>query len=237
MDDIRLDKFITLALELTRKDAKTLIRNKQIFVNGEIILDSDYKVQENGEVTYKGNVLSYEEDIYLMMNKPKGYVCSTDDELHKTVIDLINMKGRDRLMIVGRLDIDTTGLLLITNDGSFVHKLTSPTKKIDKKYFVRCDSDFTSEDVLSFEKGVEIYLDQETPYICKSSKLEILSNPKEAYITIREGKFHQVKKMCASVSKTVIELKRVQIGLLKLDEGFAEGEYRALTDEELELLR
>ena len=237
MDDIRLDKYITLALELSRKDAKALIRNKEITVNGEIIRDSDYKVQENDEIVYNGNVLSYEEDIYLMMNKPKGYVCSTDDELHKTVIDLINMKNRDRLMIVGRLDIDTTGLLLITNDGSFVHKLTSPSKKIDKKYFVRCDSDFTNDDVISFEKGVEIYLDQETPYICKSSKLEILSDPKEGYITIHEGKYHQVKKMCASVNKTVVELKRVQIGLLKLDERLAMGEYRALTDEELELLR
>lgn len=237
MDDIRLDKYITLALELSRKDAKALIRNKEITVNGEIIRDSDYKVQENDEIVYKGNVLSYEEDIYLMMNKPKGYVCSTDDELHKTVIDLINMKNRDRLMIVGRLDIDTTGLLLITNDGSFVHKLTSPSKKIDKKYFVRCDSDFTNDDVISFEKGAEIYLDQETPYICKSSKLEILSDPKEGYITIHEGKYHQVKKMCASVNKTVVELKRVQIGLLKLDERLAMGEYRTLTDEELELLR
>ena len=237
MNDVRLDKYISQALGFTRSESKTVIKNKRIKVNGNIVRDSDYKVQGNDIVTYNDNQISYEENVYLMLNKPKDYICSTEDSRNKIVLDLISGYNTSKLMIVGRLDIDTTGLLLITNDGSFVHKLTSPSKKIDKKYFVRCDSDFTNDDVISFEKGVEIYLDQETPYICKSSKLEILSDPKEGYITIHEGKYHQVKKMCASVNKTVVELKRVQIGLLKLDERLAMGEYRTLTDEELELLR
>ena len=174
-------------------------------------------------------------EIYLMMNKPKDYVCSTDDKYNRTVLELIKGYNIKKLMIVGRLDIDTIGLLLVTSDGAFVHKLTSPNNYIEKKYYVCCDKEFENEDILSFSNGITIYLDKDTEYKCKSAKLEILNNRNEAYITISEGKFHQVKKMCSAVGKKVLVLKRVEIGKLKLDPALKEGEYRALTSEEVEM--
>lgn len=236
MEDIRLNKYISLSLGVTRTESKKIIKSKKIQVNGNTINDSNYKIKDNDEVTYNGNIICFEEKIYLMMNKPKGYVCSTIDDKNKTVLELINNYNTNKLLIVGRLDIDTTGLLLITNDGDFVHKVTSPNKSITKKYFVKCDQEFTTDDVRKFNDGVEIYLDQNTIYKCKSSTLEILDDNTEAYITISEGKYHQVKKMCATVGKKVQELKRVQIGLLKLDEKLSEGSYRKLTSDELETL-
>ena len=172
-----------------------------------------------------------------MMNKPKGYVCSTDDKVNKTVLELIKDYNTKRLMIVGRLDIDTTGLLLITSDGSFVHKLTSPNKSIDKKYYVRCDKPFTNEDIKNFDEGTTIYIEKDESYKCKSAKLEILENSFEAFITIHEGKFHQVKKMCASVGKDVLDLRRVKVGDLELDYRLNEGGDRKLTDEELNIFK
>ena len=236
MNDVRLDKYISQALGFTRSESKTVIKNKKIKVNGNIVRDSDYKVQENDIVTYNDNQISYEENVYLMMNKPKDYICSTEDSRNKIVLDLISGYNISKLMIVGRLDIDTTGLLLITNDGSFVHKLTSPNKKITKKYYVECDKEFSEEDEKAFLDGITIYLEKDEPYKCISSTLEILEDKHNAYISITEGKFHQVKKMCAAVSKKVLKLKRVQIGNLMLDNNLKEGEYRPLTKEELEML-
>lgn len=235
MKDMRLDKYIATCLFLTRSQAKDLIRSKKIKINNVVITDANHKTKENDYVTFDDKELVYEENIYLMMNKPKGYVSSTDDPTNKTVLDLIKDYNIKRLMIVGRLDIDTTGLLLITSDGSFVHKLTSPNNHIEKKYYVICDKEFDSEDVLMFNKGITIYLDKDTEYKCKSAKLEILNNRNEAYITISEGKFHQVKKMCSAVDKKVLELKRVGIGKLKLDPMLNEGEYRALNHDEVEM--
>ena len=236
MRDIRLDKYVALTLNKTRSQAKALINNKKILVNGEVIRNSDYSVKNDDIVYYEDKRLEYEENIYLMMNKPKGYVCSTNDNLNKTVLELIKEYNTNRMLIVGRLDIDTTGLLLLTTDGSFVHKLTSPNKDIDKKYYVVCDKDFTSDDMRSFTAGIIIDLDNEL-YKCKSAKLEILDNKNEAYITISEGKFHQVKKMCQSVGKKVLDLKRVAIGGLTLDDKLELGMYRKLTNDELELLK
>ena len=236
MNDIRLDKYISQVLGLTRTESKSLIKNKKIKINDAVVRDSDYKVQEDDIVTYNDNILKYEEKVYLMMNKPKDYVCSTEDKHNKIVLDLISGYNKKNLMIVGRLDIDTTGLLLITSDGDFVHKLTSPNKKITKKYYVECEKEFTKEDVKIFLDGVTIYLEKDGEYKCKSAMLEILDEHNKAYISIAEGKFHQVKKMCASVGKKVLELKRVQIGNLVLDENLKEGEYRPLTNEELEML-
>lgn len=234
MKDIRLDKLLTTCLGLTRSKAKLLIKNKKITVNGIVTKDVDIKISANDIVMCDGKILKYQENVYLMMNKPKDVICSTEDKLHKTVLNLLEGFNRNKLMIVGRLDIDTTGLLLITTDGAFVHNLTSPNKDIKKKYYVKCDNEFTDEDVKSFKEGIVINLDKEQ-YKCKSSTLEILDNKKEAYITISEGKYHQVKKMCGAVNKTVLKLKRVEIGLLKLDESLKEGEYRFLTNEEVEM--
>ena len=236
MKDIRLDKYVALTLGKTRSQAKALINSKKILVNGIIVKNSDYSVKDSDIVYYGDVMLEYEENIYLMMNKPKGYVSSTNDPINKTVLELIKDYNTNKMMIVGRLDIDTTGLLLLTTDGSFVHNLTSPNKNIDKKYYVVCDKEFTNNDIKSFNEGITIDSDNEL-YKCKSAKLEILDNKCEAYITISEGKFHQVKKMCQKVGKTVINLKRVMIGRLTLDEKLEEGMCRKLTSDELELLR
>lgn len=237
MKEERLDKFVAMGLKLTRNEAKNLIKNKKIKINGEIIRDGSYKVKESDVVLCDDTIVKFEENIYLMMNKPKGYVCSTDDKNNKTILELISDYNINKLMIVGRLDIDTTGLIILTSDGAFVHKLTSPNKNINKKYEVLCDKDFTEDDINKFKEGITIYLDDETPYKCKSSELEILKNKKEAYITISEGKYHQIKKMCKMVDKKVYELKRVEIGKLKLDCNLLPGEYRKLTNEEMELIK
>ena len=237
MKEERLDKYVASSLNLTRQESKELIKNKKIKINNEIIRDGGYKVKDSDIVTYNDNILTYEDNIYLMMNKPKGYVSSTDDSDNKTILELINDYNINKLMIVGRLDIDTTGLILITTDGNFVHHITSPNKDITKKYKVICDKEFNEEDVNKFKEGITIYLDSDTPYKCKNSILEILDNKNEAYITISEGKYHQIKKMCKMVGKMVYDLKRVEIGKLKLDPNLKEGEYRKLTNEEMELLK
>ena len=223
MKEERLDKFVAVGLNLTRNEAKNLIKNKKIKINGEIIRDGSYKVKESDVVLCGDTIVKFEENIYLMMNK--------------TILELISDYNINKLMIVGRLDIDTTGLILLTSDGAFVHKLTSPNKNINKKYEVLCDKDFTEDDINKFKEGITIYLDDETPYKCKSSELEILDNKKEAYITISEGKYHQIKKMCKMIDKKVYELKRVEIGKLKLDCNLLPGEYRKLTNEEMELIK
>ena len=235
MKDIRLDKYIATCLSLTRSQAKDVIKSKKIKINNIVVTDANVKIKDDDYVVFNDKELVYEENIYLMLNKPKGYVSSTDDAINKTVLDLIEDYNVNRLMIVGRLDIDTTGLLLITSDGAFVHKLTSPSNYIEKKYYVNCDKEFENEDVSSFKNGITIYLDKNTEYKCKSAKLEILNNKNEAYVTISEGKFHQIKKMCSAVGKKVLDLKRIEIGKLKLDPTLKEGEYRALKNEEVEM--
>ena len=235
MKDIRLDKYVSVALGVTRSQAKSLIKNKAIKVFDEIIKNSDYQVKDTDKVYNKEKELKYEENIYLMMNKPKGLVCSTVDLEHDTVLSLIKKYNVNKLMIVGRLDIDTTGLLLITTDGDFVHKLTSPTKEIKKKYYVKCDSEFTDSDIEAFKNGITIHLDKDEDYRCKAANLEVLDNKNEAFITISEGKYHQVKKMCMAVGKKVEELKRVQVGALLLDDKLQEGEYRKLDETEMEM--
>lgn len=237
MKDIRLDKYVASTFNETRSGAKLIIKNKRVEVNGVTNTDPDYKIKETDIVKIDGKEIKYEENIYLMMNKPKGYISATTDNRHKTVFDLIKGYNINNLKIVGRLDIDTTGLLLITTDGDFVHALTSPNKDIYKTYKVLCDKEFTIDDVTSFKEGITIRLDDETLYQCKESKLEILENKKEALISIREGKFHQIKKMCKAVGKEVLELKRISIGPLVLDETLEEGKIRPLTEEERELFK
>ncbi len=231
---MRLDKYVMNALQISKNDAKKVIRKKLISVNGNVISQADYQLSLDSIVCYDNNKIVYKENIYLLMNKPKGVVCANYDNYNKTIMDLIVDFDTSKLSAVGRLDIDTTGLLLITSDGKFIHNLTSPKKHKEKEYIVLCDKPFTSEDIIKAKEGITIFEDGKD-YLCKEAKIEILDDNK-ASICITEGRFHQIKKMCSALGKEVLELKRIRIGSLFLDDSLKEGEYRELTCEEISLL-
>lgn len=232
---MRLDKYIMNALQISRNDAKKIIKKKEIEVNGIINQVADTQVKDEDIITYKGKKLVYKENIYLMMNKPKGYVCANIDNVNKTIFELIDDYDVSKLSVVGRLDKDTEGLLLITTDGLFLHNLTSPKHEVFKKYYVECEGTFEEEDIEKFNEGITIKEEDGKLYKCKPAILKIIDSHK-GYISIKEGKFHQIKKMCAAVNKKVIYLKRISIGELNLDDKLKVSEYRELTNEELNLL-
>ena len=235
---MRLDKYVRVALQVSRNEGRVAIKNKKIKVNNQVITKNDYFLKEEDVVTYNDQILVYKEYIYLMMNKPKGYICATEDNNHKVVLDLIKGYNLNDLIIVGRLDIDTEGLLLITNDGKLCHELTSPKKDCPKEYYVETDNEFSNEAVEIFKEGTIIYETIDKPYKCKSAILKISKENKcNANIIISEGKYHQVKKMCKSVGNTVNYLKRVKVNKLQLDPKLKPGEYRELSEDEVELLK
>ena len=232
---MRLDKYLTYALSLSRNDSRKLIKSKRITVNDKEVYKNDQYLNDGDYVKLDGEIITYKEFIYLMMNKPVGYVCANSDNVHKTVFELIDGFEKYNLFTVGRLDIDTTGLLLITNNGSFAHKLTSPKYDCEKKYYVETDIDFEKDDIDKMLSGLLLYEEKDKPFVSKPAKLEIIEKNK-GYITITEGKYHQVKKLCKACGKTVISLKRVSMGDLVLDESIELGKYRELTEEELDIL-
>lgn len=232
---IRLDKYLADMSVGTRSEVKKLIRQGKVLIDGSIVKNPETKIDiEKQTVLCNGNPVAYETFEYYMLNKPAGVVSATSDARDKTVIDLISDKKRKDLFPVGRLDKDTEGLLLITNDGELAHQLLSPKKHVDKVYFAKVEGIVTEEDREAFAKGVSIGEDELT----RPAKLEILISDEisEIELTIQEGKFHQVKRMFEAVNKKVIYLKRLSMGSLKLDEKLALGEYRTLTKEELENL-
>lgn len=227
---MRLDKYLTKTIIGSRKKAKDLIKKKKIYVEDEIITNESFQVNSNSNVYYeqdnKKEKLIYEEYIYLMLNKPKDYVCATKDNLHKSVLELIKEYDERELHIVGRLDIDTEGLLLITDDGAFTHKITSPKSNISKKYYVVFEGKLDECANQKVEEG--IILDDGIRTL--PGVLEIVDS-NSAYITIFEGRFHQVKKMFSALNTKVTYLKRVQIASLNLDVEL--GCYRKLSSEEI----
>lgn len=227
---MRLDKFISNCGVASRSEVKKLVKNGCVTVNGVPAKKADISVDENGDVIcVNGTELNYRKYIYLMLNKPQGYISATEDKHYPVVVDLIPKEySHFNAFPVGRLDIDTEGLLILTNDGQFDHNMTSPKKNVYKRYFARLDKPAEEKDIEIFAAGMEF-----KEFTAKSAKLEICENPKEVYIEIAEGKFHQVKRMCERVGKTVVYLKRVAIGSLVLDENLGLGEIRELTDEEL----
>ena len=227
---MRLDKFISNCGAASRSEVKKLVKNGCVTVNGVPAKKADISVDENGDVIcVNGTELNYRKYIYLMLNKPQGYISATEDKHYPVVVDLIPEEySHFNAFPVGRLDIDTEGLLILTNDGQFDHNMTSPKKNVYKRYFARLDKPAEEKDIEIFAAGMEF-----KEFTAKSAKLEIRENPKEVYIEIAEGKFHQVKRMCERVGKTVVYLKRVAIGSLVLDENLGLGEIRELTDEEL----
>ena len=233
---IRLDKYLADMGIGTRSEVKNIIRKKQVSVNGMPISKPEAKVDITKDtVCYQGKPVAYEPYVYYMLNKPGGCVSAVKDNLYPTVLSFIeNPKGYN-LFPVGRLDKDTEGLLLITNDGELAHRMLSPRKHVDKKYYVRIDGNVTPEMHRKLEEGVFI----EQDILSKPAKLKIINNQEtesEVCITIHEGRFHQVKKMFGAVGRNVLYLERISFGPLVLDQNLPRGSARTLTPEERKLL-
>lgn len=249
--DIRLDKYVAENAGITRKDAKTALQKGRVRVNGEVCKNGDSKVSPEDEVTLDGKSLAAEEFLYLMLHKPAGVVSATEDGRDKTVLDLVREQGAEtpeeagesgyflgkrEVFPVGRLDKDTEGLLLLTDDGELAHRLLSPKKHVDKVYFARLDGEVPDDAAERFAEGIQVGQD----YRALPAKLEVLSvedGVSEVNITLREGKFHQVKRMCHEIGCEVVYLKRISMGNLVLDDKLQPGECRKLTAEELAMIK
>nr|WP_294488955.1 pseudouridine synthase [uncultured Anaerosporobacter sp.] len=233
---MRLDKYLADMGVGTRSEVKVLIKKRRVQVGNEVVNDPNRKIAIGVDsVRVDGREVSYVHYEYYMLNKPAGVLSATEDKHAKTVIDLIETSKRKDLFPVGRLDKDTEGLLLITNDGGLAHSLLSPKKHVDKEYYAKVEGVVTNEDVEAFAKGLQVDED----FKAMPAKLTILSQGEFSEITliIQEGKFHQVKRMFEAVGKKVVYLKRLSMGSLQLDESLQPGEYREVTQEELALLK
>ncbi|WYP25581.1 pseudouridine synthase [Alkalihalobacillus sp. FSL W8-0930] len=232
---MRLDKLLADTGYGSRKEVKKLLKSGVVSVNQEVNKDPKTQVDPSTqEIIVAGEVVQYHSEVYLMLNKPKGVISATEDSMHKTVIDLVNDKwGSYSLFPVGRLDKDTEGLLLLTTDGAFSHRLMSPRRHVSKVYQAKIDGVVTEDDAEAFRVGVEL----DDGYVTKPAVLRILEADEHSHIelSITEGKFHQVKRMFKARGKTVLTLKRRAIGKLELDESLSPGECRELTEEELAL--
>ena len=226
---MRLDKYLADMGCGTRTQVKDAIKKGRVSINDEKIKSPETKIDIETTIVYMdGQPISYVQTEYYMLNKPQGVVSATEDRKYKTVIDLIDDKSRKDLFPVGRLDIDTEGLLLITNDGDLAHRLLSPKKHVDKTYYVELDSKIPANAKEEMLEGITL----EEEFKTMPATLELL-NETTCYLTIREGKFHQVKRMFEYFGCTVTYLKRISMGPLTLDETLKVGEYRLLTKEEL----
>ena len=229
----RLDKIISSQTNYSRKDVKDLVKKKSVLVNGEVVLKSDIKIDSSiDKIVILGKELVFKKYIYLMLNKPKGYVSASFDKNDKTVLELVPDKYKHRnLFPAGRLDKDTTGLMIITDDGDFAHNILSPKKHIKKIYNVMIDIPLTNEMVEGFKNGV-VLNDGE----CKTATLEIIDTNK-AIVVLTEGRYHQIKRMFGCFNAKVVELERIGMGDFKLPGNLKLGECRELTKEELEQIR
>lgn len=239
MKEIRLDKYLADMGEGTRSQLKEMARKSRISVDGIPEKRTDRKIDpEKNKVSVDGRLVSYAEYEYYMLNKPQGVVSATRDSLHETVVGLISDRKRDDLFPVGRLDIDTEGLLLITNDGNLAHQLLAPKKHVDKVYFARVEGEIPVDAKERMEDG--LVLSDGTPVF--PARLEVLEpgkggEPSEIRLTIREGKFHQVKRMFEALGCHVVYLKRLSMGSLTLDGALKPGEYRPLNEAEIQKLK
>lgn len=230
---MRLDKFLCDCNRGTRSQIKKDIKSGFVTINGEKALKPEQYVDENEDrVFYKGQLCVYEKFVYYMLHKPAGVVSATEDKQERTVIDLLGETKRGDLFPVGRLDKDTEGLLLITNDGALAHELLSPVKHVEKEYECRLAYPFDDMQKIQLEQGVDIG----EKALTKPAAVRILDE-KKIMLTITEGKFHQVKRMLNAVGNEVVYLKRLRMGQLTLDEELPKGSFRRLTEEETEKLR
>ena len=229
----RLDKILAHMNYGSRKQVKEYIRKGYIMVNGETIYNDDFKVNPiEDEIIFDGQTLEYSEYVYIMLNKPKDVISATYDPRYKTVIDLVPQYAKMNIFPVGRLDIDTEGLLILTNDGQLAHELLSPKYHVWKKYLATFTGEFKDEYFKKFEDGITL----DDGYLCRSAKVEKLSE-NQAYVYIHEGKYHQVKRMFEALDMKVVELSRVQFKDIVIDKNLALGEYRLLTEEEINSLK
>lgn len=230
----RIDKVISAALNVSRNDAKALIRKRLVTVNGSVITDIGKKVDEKSDELFcAGKRISYSKFVYIMMNKPKGVISASEGGNEKTVIDILpeRMK-RKNLFPAGRLDKDTTGFMLITDDGDFAHRILSPKNHIPKTYTATLDKPFDDEVIKAFEKGIELKNDR-----CMPAQIKALDEKNlVAQVTIRQGMYHQIKRMFAKFGITVVELERTKMGNLELDKSLSYGECRYIMQEEISLI-
>ncbi len=230
---MRLDRFLSEQNIGTRSRLKEAIRRGHVTVNGAVVKSPDFQVAEDAdEIAFMGEVLAYHKFVYYMLNKPKGVVSATKDNVADTVLGLIPHRTARDLFPVGRLDKDAEGLLIITNDGELAHRLLSPKSHVGKTYLVNIAGPLGSEDVKRLESGVDIGDEKPTG----RAKVEVLAQTQIA-LTICEGRFHQVKRMLKAVGNEVLSLKRIRFGALSLDDGLMPGESRLLGREEVDLLR
>ncbi|MCR5614527.1 pseudouridine synthase [Treponema sp.] len=243
----RLDKVLSHEGFGTRRDVKRLLHTSEVLVNGVRVTDPGFHCDvDKDQISIDGELLSIEKNIYLMMNKPKDVVCANKDGLHATVFSLLEEKYQtgfalENLHLIGRLDIDTEGLLIFTTDGKLTHRLISPKSNCPKTYFVRLEKALDENLKKDYEKklceGFYIPAEgNETEFTCLPSEIEFTQNDDEVYLTIVEGKFHQVKRMFAALGNVVVYLKRVSMGGLELDQSLECGQYRKLTAEEIKVL-
>ena len=235
---MRLDKFLVACAVGSRTEVKNFLKTGGVTVNGKKEKSAKLQINEDtDEICFDGQKLEYEEFVYYMMNKPQGVISATEDPKHKTVLDLLDDLARSKEVFpVGRLDIDTHGLLLLTNDGKLAHALLSPKRHVDKTYLAQVKGIMTEEDIETFAQGIPL-----KGFTCQPAKLELVSvdaekNQSLVRVTIAEGKFHQVKRMVAYCGKEVVDLQRLTMGTLTLDEGLKRGEWRRLTKDELKAL-
>ncbi len=233
---MRVDKLLSNVGVASRAELKKYCKHGLISVNGKVINNPGVQVDsESDDIRFNGEKIVYREFVYIMLNKPDGYISATFDKYDPIVLDLID---QSYLVFepfpVGRLDKDTEGLLVLTNDGQLAHRVLSPKKHVPKTYYAKIQGKVTEEDILAFEKGVIL----DDGYETMPAQLKILKSDEmsEIELTIHEGKFHQVKRMFESVGKKVVYLKRLSMGKLKLDESLGLGEYRELTEEEVKLI-
>ncbi len=231
---MRLDKYLSDMGAGTRSELKKEIKKGNVSVDGTVIKDPGCNVTASSHVTLRGSEIIYEEFVYYMLNKPAGIISASEDGREQTVVDLIEEPKRKDLFPVGRLDRDTEGLLLITNDGALSHRLLSPKHHVDKVYYAEVSGILNESHAEEFSSGITLPDGLE----CLPADLKILSvspedNASEAEITVREGKFHQVKRMFSTIGAEVTYLKRLSMGTLRLDPALAPGEYRRLTSDEI----
>ncbi|MBQ4526504.1 MAG: rRNA pseudouridine synthase [Clostridia bacterium] len=228
---MRIDKLLANSSAIGRKEIKQYIRKGLVMCNDTVIKDPSVHVDETlDKITLNGKRVVYRKFVYLMLNKPEGYVSATFDKKLPVVTELVpEQYSHFEVFPVGRLDIDTHGLLLLTNDGDLAHRLLSPKSHVDKTYFVKSSKPIKDDDAVIFENGIDL-----GDFTTLPAKIEPISkDKKESLVTICEGKFHQVKRMFEAIDNEVIYLKRISMGGLKLDESLEEGECRELTAEEL----
>lgn len=233
----RLDKLIASQGKLSRSDVKKMVKSGRVTVDGAVVKSADIKVDaEKSRISVDGKELSYKKHIYIMLNKPQGVISASNDKTQKTVVDLVPPElYRDGLFPAGRLDGDTVGFVLITDDGDFAHRILSPKNHIMKTYHATLKAPLTESDIERFKNGIEL----SDGTLCLEAEVRMLEGTDEptAEVKICEGKYHQVKRMFAALGNKVVYLRRVKMGELFLDESLKEGECREITAEELLLIQ